>query len=544
MTATGPPPLPAPPVAAAAAAAAGERPPAAAAGERPPAPAATPLERSMGWLAAHGLGQLAARILPALLAPLLLPLYTHYLDQGEYGALSYVTTAVMLLTAIGSVWLSTAAVRFHPRSVTTDADPAAVRRFAAMTMAAAAASAVAVAGVSWIGIEMLASDESRIRALLPLVAPLVLLNVPVQVGLNVLRGGHQVARFVALTLVSQVLGLAASASLLVAGYGACGVLVGSILGAALTLPWLARGLLGGRARDAAAAPRPARGPHSRHGIRQLASYGLPLAAANLAYWVFTYSDRWVIEACRGVEELGVYSLGYDLGDRCAQLALVPFIAAMTPVVVATWTREGELVTRRLLAQTLRFYTMLMLPIAVGLGLVAEPLVELLTSSAGFRGAAPVVPWVAASALCFGLTQVAAQGLYLRRRSHVFLAGMSLAAAVNLILNLLLIPSYGYRVAPMTTLLSHLVLLGFTLLAGRRALALDPPWAELARVAFAAALMAAAVSALGDGARPAAVGLALQVPAGAAVYATALVAVRGLRAAEWSALVRLLRSRAA
>jgi hypothetical protein len=91
------------------------------------------------------------------------------------------------------------------------------------------------------------------------------------------------------------------------------------------------------------------------------------------------------------------------------------------------------------------------------------------------GAARVTPWIAASGLLAGLTTYYFhQAFTLGRKTPLLLVAMAIPAVANLILNLLLIPSFGLEGALYATLISYGLGLGASAWLGRQSMALPIP----------------------------------------------------------------------
>jgi O-antigen/teichoic acid export membrane protein len=156
----------------------------------------------------------------------------------------------------------------------------------------------------------------------------------------------------------------------------------------------------------------------------------------------------------------------------------------------------------------------------------------------------VTPWIALSALLFGLTAFYfGQAFTLGKKTKRLLVAMAVPAGLNVILNLILVPQFGLMGAAWATAVSFGAGMIATWMIGRRVVALPIPWESLARCGVATGIMALVVSQL-----PAVGGLGeliLDASVGGIVYAAAaltlnaagvrdvaadLMARRGLRGA--------------
>jgi hypothetical protein len=157
-------------------------------------------------------------------------------------------------------------------------------------------------------------------------------------------------------------------------------------------------------------------------------------------------------------------------------------------------RGGKIALAEAAREQASLMLVLTIPAAVGLALVAAPLSELMIGPAMAAGAARVTPWIAASGLLAGLTTYYFhQAFTLGRKTPLLLVAMAIPAVANLILNLLLIPSFGLEGALYATLISYGLGLGASAWLGRQSMALPIPWLTLAQSGGAATAMALVVN---------------------------------------------------
>ena len=101
-----------------------------------------------------------------------------------------------------------------------------------------------------------------------------------------------------------------------------GLLLGAILSIVLVLPAALAG--GRRARTRAIRLL---GRIDRQAARATFAYGMPLVVSNLAAWILSLSDRYIIGLFRDSSEVGVYSLSYNIADQSLMLLVTLFVMA-------------------------------------------------------------------------------------------------------------------------------------------------------------------------------------------------------------------------
>ena len=277
--------------------------------------------------------------------------------------------------------------------------------------------------------------------------------------------------------------------------------------------------------------------------RTYLTYGLPVALSLIFALALATTDRFLLAAYLNTETVGVYQAGYSLANRTLDVMFIWLGAAGGPALIVALERGGAAALAKAAREQAGLMLALALPASVGLALVARPLADVMVGPALRHGAAAVTPWIAASALFAGLTTYYThQAFTLGRRTGLLLFAMSLPAAANLAMNLILIPRMGLTGALIATTASYGLGLVVSLTLGQLAQPLPLPWAAIARTALASAAMGLVVAqlpALGG-----ALELGLKAGVGAMVYAAAayLLDIAELRSRGRQALT--LRPRAA
>lgn len=188
-------------------------------------------------------------------------------------------------------------------------------------------------------------------------------------------------------------------------------------------------------------------------VRESMLYGLPLLGLNVSGFVTDWGDRFLLSYFRGAAELGLYTAGYNMANYATMFFVPALNSALIPVTMNVWNEEGSDPTRRSLESFLRYYSLVALPVVFGVSAVAPELISLLASEK-FAGSATVIPWVLGAKVIQGAYYPFLAGLFLTKRTGwlaIFLAG---AAALNLGLNWVMIPSLGMKGAAITTLIAY------------------------------------------------------------------------------------------
>ena len=231
-------------------------------------------------------------------------------------------------------------------------------------------------------------------------------------------------------------------------------------------------------------------------LARYAAYGLPITLSLVLSLVIATTDRFVLAAHLDAAAVGAYHAGYSLSSRTLDVMFVWLGMAGGPAAIVAFEQGGMAGLQRIARTQARLMVVISLPSAAGLALVARPLAELMIGPALQHAAARITPWIAAGALCSGLsTYYLNTAFVLSRRTSQLLLALACPAVANLALTLWLIPAHGLDGAMWATTASYAVGLLTSLALGRRCLKLPIPWATLGQCAAATALMALALSGL-------------------------------------------------
>ena len=274
-------------------------------------------------------------------------------------------------------------------------------------------------------------------------------------------------------------------------------------------------------------------------------YAWPLALGNIAMWGLRLSDRYLIGAFRPRAEVGLYSAAYNISGKSIDVLVAVFLLSMGPLVINTWEKLGREPTRQSLHSTARVFLIGCLPAAAGLTALAAPFVARLTATPyhdGYR----IVGFVVFSSFIYGLSQIASMGLVIAGRTNRIALNQIAAASVNLGLNLVLIPAFGFVAAGATTLIGYTMLLVLQAASARSYLSWPFPYRTLRNVAVAtvaSSLTAAGVYALSGGGDDAHLGyLLLGIATAIFVYGGCLALLGELNVHEMDAIKHALARR--
>ncbi|HET8822499.1 MAG TPA: flippase [Thermoleophilaceae bacterium] len=418
---------------------------------------------------------------------------TRYLGPEDYGRYTLALTYMQLFAVLADVGLFTIVVREISR------DPERTERLVGNTLTlrlALAAAAIALAAL----ISLLLPYDPDVRAAILLAGLPLLFGMLNSTFVTVLQARLRMGRAVAGDVIGRAVSLAAVGLVVALDLGFLAVMGTAAAGALATA--LVTMLLTRRV----APVRPRAEPRV---WRRLLVMALPLGVALAVNEVYFRADTLIISLYQPYEQVGLYTLAY----RMLELTLVfgtVFLTTTFPLLSQAVARD-EPRARRTIQLSTDLFVALGAPLVAG-GLVLAPdLVELAAGSDFEDASTPLRVLLAAGALAwingvFGYALIAKE----RQLSALWLNGTALA--LNVGLNLLLVPRYGIVSAAAVTVASEVLILAGSYALMRRYFDFFPAPRTLAPALLAAAAMGALLWALSDAP------VLLLIPLGAAVYA--------------------------
>ena len=271
------------------------------------------------------------------------------------------------------------------------------------------------------------------------------------------------------TYTACALGLAAS------GFGGWSIVIANIAQSAVMLAILVRAA----GFASWATPYPLRWAR----IRDMLRFGVPLGVQNVAHNASRYWDNLAISHFFGPGVTGAYNLAYNLADIPAiqvgeQIALVlmPSMAALP--------RDRR---PRALERSTALLSLIIFPLAVGLGLVAYPLIALLLPANDWQEVAPLLAVLACLSVFRPITWVLSAYLEAEAKTNRLMI-LELAKVVLLIGGIAVLHPYGVRIASGAIGVAF----GVTAIAGILAVLREGPSPRRLAIGFLQPLAACAV----------------------------------------------------
>lgn len=417
----------------------------------------------------HSFAYAVGTVLNRITNIILLPLYVRYLSKAEYGALEILlqtSTIVMIVLQLGmgsALFRSVLYKEGGDRRMISSTAHYFLGVFSAVLLAILILFAPEMAA------SLLGSRESAYLLRIIFLGDLFL--VLATVPLSLLRIDQKTTLFIKLAAANFCAGITLNLLFLVHWkMGVAGVLWANTLTAvffALLYLYVNR-----------CEWRPA---FSWSELREMLSFGLPLVPSAMGDLVLQASDRYIIKYARGFEELGAYSVAMRLA-MAISLVINAFQMAW-PAIFFPLVRKPE--SRELFARLFNYLLFFLVFVTLVLSLFAREIIALIATSA-YLEAAGVLPLICLSFIFYGTYYYSSIGIQIEKKNHYSALILIGAAAINVLLNLVLIPRWGLSGAGAAKLVSNILLGVGVALVSQRYYAIPYRYRALAMLLLTAA----------------------------------------------------------
>lgn len=390
---------------------------------------------------------------------ILIPLYTRYLSPAQFGVYALVDVAVLVMVTVVGLgfnisylkWYAETDEAVHPKLLGTMVLTATLVALLGGTLLAG--SVASPMGERWLQ----TSTRSFAWALLPLVT---LENLQTLL-LTDLRARRRALAF-SISSAVRLIGMVGASLWFVAiqKQGVTGVFLGRLLGDVSGVVVLA-GFCFRRFSPRA----------SWRLVKPMVRFGAPVIWSALAAMLLDASGRYFLSHYSTLEQVGFYAAGVKVSNLMRALLTQPFGAAWGGLMfqVAQWSKA-----RTIYSRAFEYVLVVALFIALGAALFAPSLFHIFTTPAYLK-ALEIFPLLLLVQVCTVVQYPASIGLYVEKKTHLFVPIYAIAIMITSLVNWLLVPDLGIGGAAIAFLSGWAVILGLELLLGQKYYPLQIKW---------------------------------------------------------------------
>ncbi|MGZ5491462.1 MAG: lipopolysaccharide biosynthesis protein, partial [Nitrososphaeraceae archaeon] len=406
---------------------------------------------------------------------------TRLFPPDDYGIYSLVWATVNILILLIGGWLSMSIIRFYPKFEKDDN----LNYFKSNIIVLAFISILIIGTLFYICILIIKIwITEKIYILMLIGSFLFMLFTLFEILLHFLSIKREVVWYSIFFIGRTVFGLVAGVLLVIFfKLGIEGLFWGIIISLVIALPLLWRKSVG--------IVKFNNTKISKLFVKEISSYSFPLVISSLAMWILSISDRYILQIFRGAHEVGIYSASYNISEQPLMLFISLFFLASGPISINIWEKNGIEESRNFASNTTRLFLIICIPLSVVLSVLSKPIITLMTGTEYIDGY-KIVPFVVSGTFFMGLQQRFQVAFMFYKKTKFIMYMIIGSGLLNLILNFLLIPKYGYMAAAITTLVSYLVLFLLTYVFSCKFFTWIFPFKSLIKVVLSSIIMGLAI----------------------------------------------------
>lgn len=396
----------------------------------------------------HSTHYMGGQVGLTLIAFVSFPLFTRLFSVADYGLMGLVLKIVGAATVLAKMGMQNSVTRFYEEGKASP-DKEALRRFYSTLFFGIGLGAVVLTVLFALGVWALpaAMISSYLKDLLLFGSALILIRGTQAVLAGFLRVEGRTKTYNVLEILAKAAGLAIVVVLYFAwtrslfAFFAGLIMAEAAIVIGMILALLRRHLLDPRQFDF-------------RFLRTVVAFGFPLIWYEFTYMVLDSGDRILVNYYSGAQALGYYSAAYNIAAYIRESMVSPINLALVPLYMKVWTTKGKQPTQVFLNRTLNAFLLLAVGVICAVFTTSHDALVFLGSQK-YQAAHRLLPVLVVGLVFYTLHIFFIAGLLIYKKTSTMARLNFYACALNIGLNVVLLPRIGVMGAALATLFSYL-----------------------------------------------------------------------------------------
>jgi len=401
------------------------------------------LKNTVKHSAIYSLGNLSAK----LVGFILLPVYFHYLSIEEYGKLALLEVSGQILIEVLLISIPTAMMRWYSFSKNEIEKKSIVFTSMVFILFISLLNCIIFLPFSTFFSDLLFSTE-KFSEHFSILFAFVSLSIINRLILNIIRVRQKSVFYVVLSLsrftTILILNIYFVAFL---GLGIKGILLGFLFGQLIIIFLSIKFVLNEIIFKI-----------NFKILKEMLKYGFPLIFSTLSNMILNLGDRYLIKFFLGDGAVGIYAAGYKIASLVGIFINHPFQMGYLPIVFNQAKQDNP---QRFFAKILTYKTLLLCAVVMFLSFFGEYLILLITSKPDYLNSIIYIPFIAFIFIFKGIQYVLGLSFHIINKTFYNAIIVVSGSILNVTLNILLIPQMGIFGAPISMIMSLLILIFIT-----------------------------------------------------------------------------------
>lgn len=182
-------------------------------------------------------------------------------------------------------------------------------------------------------------------------------------------------------------------------------------------------------------------------------FGLPQLFIGFSYYTIDWIDRFFINEYLSLGDVGVYSFGYKISMIIHMIFIIPFSKVWA--TIRSENLNGNI--EGLSSKILTYYYLIGSILALLVVIFIKEFFMIFSRNIDYDSAQYVVPFVIFAHLLYGMINILDLGIFKYRKPIYTAIILIIHIPINIILNFILVPKFGYYGAALSTLITYFLL---------------------------------------------------------------------------------------
>ncbi len=188
-------------------------------------------------------------------------------------------------------------------------------------------------------------------------------------------------------------------------------------------------------------------------LLEMFSFSFPLVLGSVSGILLATFDRYTLNYMSGLQDVGVYSLGFKIANAVKLLVVTSIQLAISPMIFKMMDKEGN---KRFYSKIMTYSGFVVMTVILTISLFSVEIVKVFSSNIFYWRSHTVIPVISLSIFFGMLKDASVTGLQITKKTKVIGVVILLIAILNLGLNIAFIPSMNIMGAAFATLISQMV----------------------------------------------------------------------------------------
>ena len=407
------------------------------------------IKKTIKQTAIYSLGNISTK----LVGFILLPLYTDYLLPAEYGILNILQIILQILIGVFGFNLPTAMMRWYAGENDTKRKNSIIfSAFLSTTIIAFLLSFILIPFNENFSLQIFSTGQFSSYFLFMFLAASagIISNVP----LNVIRLKEMPTFYVILTTLKfTVIVLLNIYFVAYAKMGVEGIMISELVGSLFVVIFSMPVIL-----------KDSNFLFDVKILKEMFAYGFPLVFSTTFSFMLTLGDRFIIEYFYDLSSVGIYSMGHKVASVMNMLILQSFQLGFLPLA---YKKLGTPNDKRYFSKVLTYYTTALAFAALGISMFGKEIIEMFARNEEYWLSSVVVPIIAFAFVIKGIQYNFSLCFHYAKKTMYVTAIIIVTAFFNIILNFILVPSFGFIGAAYSLLISFILMMFLSYYFGQK-----------------------------------------------------------------------------